>query len=119
VQRSAKCLDFASTATAIHVLVTSMYSADTAHPFPGTWSWWCVTAACWFVTLYGGEHLCRVRELEPIPIQGATAASKSRRGRKKKRTDGGVADAVDDTSPMEMMPLASPAAASTLPAPHP
>jgi hypothetical protein len=110
VQRSRLCLDFAATAAGVHLLVTCAFSAGTDTPFPGTLWWWCVWGGALALAVAGGEHLCRVRELAPIPVRSGGAGQKSGRGQRRgSRTAGGVRDGGGGGGggdAMELAPLA-------------
>jgi len=63
VEKSRKCLDFASTLFLIHFLMSCMYDG-----FPSSLDWWVIHFLGTIIMTLLGEYLCSRRELEDIPL---------------------------------------------------
>jgi hypothetical protein len=63
VEKSRKCLDFATTLFFIHFLFCCCYNG-----FPASWDWWIVHLLGTLIMTVLGEYLCSRRELEEIPL---------------------------------------------------
>ncbi|KAG8235933.1 hypothetical protein J437_LFUL015998 [Ladona fulva] len=65
VQRTKLCLDFATTAHLIHLIVCWGYNGY----FPSSLSWWVLNIACLTIMCVCGEFLCMQTELRAIPLR--------------------------------------------------
>lgn len=63
VQRAKKCLDFASTAYALHFA-----ACCAVRGFPRGGGWWLVNAGCFAAAALSSEFVCLQREMADIPL---------------------------------------------------
>ncbi|XP_028410129.1 protein SYS1 homolog [Dendronephthya gigantea] len=71
VGRAKQCLDFAATATIVHLVFCTFY----LHHIPGSWTWWIVNIVCLAITSVLGEFACMRTEMKAIPISTTTGKS--------------------------------------------
>lgn len=67
VRRAKQVLDFSATLYLVHLLFCTLYGG-----FPRLGLWWLVQAACFTIQTLLGEYICVRRELQELPMMGAT-----------------------------------------------
>lgn len=75
VERAKKCLDFASTCFAFHLLFCCLYGG-----FPANLEWWATNTLGLLIMSLVGEWLCVRREMREIPVSNTTRAPRGGRG---------------------------------------
>ena len=83
VEQAKKCLDFASTAYALHFVACCVVGG-----FPRGGGWWLVNAGGFAAAALSSEYVCLQREMADIPFGAGFEASRGRRGAGRRRGAG-------------------------------